>query len=310
MLPIKIKLPEHFLEEEVRDGYTISAEMKANWAVQMDLLNEFDRVCREHDIEYFACGGTLLGAVRHKGYIPWDDDIDLMMTRENYNKLCACGPTAFTGRYFFQTEDTDPGTLRNHAQLRNSDTTGVVRGEVEFKYKFNQGIFLDIFPLDNIPDRGAEREAFLSALRIRMRLAHAFALLTSRYTKKHLGGVKGTIILVLGAIVHAIYRLIPVKNFFYAMLEKCMQKYNDRPTEEIASLFILDERLENCVWKNADFAGEAVELDFEWTKIKVPSGYLNILDKQFGDWKKFVIGATDHGGIISDPYQNYHDFLK
>ena len=97
MLPIKIDLPERFLEEEVRDGYTISTEMKANWAVQMDLLAEFDRVCKEHNIEYFACGGTLLGAVRHGGYIPWDDDIDLMITRDNYNKLCACGPTAFTG---------------------------------------------------------------------------------------------------------------------------------------------------------------------------------------------------------------------
>ncbi|MBQ4564254.1 MAG: LicD family protein, partial [Lachnospiraceae bacterium] len=264
MLPIKIDLPERFLEEEVRDGYTISTEMKANWAVQMDLLAEFDRVCKEHNIEYFACGGTLLGAVRHGGYIPWDDDIDLMITRDNYNKLCACGPTAFTGRYFFQTEDTDPGTLRNHAQLRNSETTGVIREEAQYKYQFNQGIFLDIFPLDNLPERGMEREKFLAKLRSRMRLAHAFALLTSRYTKTDFGGVKGKIIRVLGAIIHPIYRMIPVKNIFYAQLETCMQRYNDQQTEEIASLFVLDDRLENCIWKNADFAGEGVELDFEW----------------------------------------------
>ena len=89
MLNIKLELPEGFLEEEERDGYLVSAEMKKIWAVELDLLNEFMRVCKEHDIRWFADGGTILGAIRHNGMIPWDDDIDVCMYREDYEKLCS-----------------------------------------------------------------------------------------------------------------------------------------------------------------------------------------------------------------------------
>ena len=159
-LPIKIDLPDAFLKEEIRCEYMITPEKKAVWAVELDLLTEFDRVCKKNNIKYCADGGTLLGAVRHKGFIPWDDDIDLAMLRSEYEKLCEVAPKEFKEPYFFQTDKTDIDYARGHAQLRNSRTTGILKSEMGTGCKFNQGIFIDIFPFDAVPEDEKEKKRF------------------------------------------------------------------------------------------------------------------------------------------------------
>ena len=119
MVDLNIVLPDGFLNEEVRCGYTVTKQMKEVWAVELDMLEKLLSVCKKHDIKIFASGGTMLGAVRHQGFIPWDDDIDMMMFRDDYEKLCKVAQEEFEYPYFFQTEYTDVGSLRGHAQLRN-----------------------------------------------------------------------------------------------------------------------------------------------------------------------------------------------
>ena len=92
MVKLEIELPEGFLDEEIRCGYTVTAKAKRAWAVQMDLLHKLDEVCKKYNLRYFADSGTLLGAARDKGYIPWDDDIDIVMLREDYEKLRDVAP--------------------------------------------------------------------------------------------------------------------------------------------------------------------------------------------------------------------------
>lgn len=82
MVDLNIVLPDGFLNEEVRCGYTVTKQMKEVWAVELDMLEKLLSVCKKHDIKIFASGGTMLGAVRHQGFIPWDDDIDMMMFRD------------------------------------------------------------------------------------------------------------------------------------------------------------------------------------------------------------------------------------
>ena len=165
-LNIKIQLPDNFLDAEIRDGYQVTAKMKKIWAVELDLLCEFQRVADKYGIKYIANGGTMLGAVRHKGFIPWDDDIDLMMMRDEYDRLCEIAPKEFRHPYFFQTEYSDPGSLRCHAQLRNSETTAILDDEKNGHFHFNQGIFIDIFPLDAVPD---DKNLYESTSKIAMR---------------------------------------------------------------------------------------------------------------------------------------------
>ena len=115
--------------------------------VEFDLLKEFIRVCEKHSLTYYLIGGSALGAVRHKGFIPGDDDIDVGMPREDYDKLMSLHDE-FKHPYFLQNFRTDRKYPLNFAKLRNSETTKIEKW-FYLQYK-NDGVWIDIFPLDGM----------------------------------------------------------------------------------------------------------------------------------------------------------------
>ncbi len=139
------------LNEEIRDGYTISSEMKKVWQIQIRMAAHLLDVCSRNNIKIYADGGTLLGAVRHNAYIPWDDDMDFLMLRGDYDKLIALSHDEFKYPFFLQSAYTEKHYYRGHAQLRYADTSAVLPTDVFCN--FNQGIFIDIFVYDSIPDK-------------------------------------------------------------------------------------------------------------------------------------------------------------
>ncbi|MBO5178246.1 MAG: LicD family protein [Lachnospiraceae bacterium] len=118
---------------------------------QLELLKEVDRICRKNNIPYYITGGTMLGAVRHKGFIPWDDDIDVSMLRKDYHRFCvACGKDLDTNRFFLQTWDTDKHYRYQYGRLRRNNTLYIRSGHEDAKH--HNGINIDLFPVDNVPD--------------------------------------------------------------------------------------------------------------------------------------------------------------
>ena len=96
-----------FLQEEVRNNYVISSNMKKVWAVELDLLKKFIELCEKYQLTYWVGFGTLLGAVRHHGFIPWDDDMDVWMPRADYERLLQLTPDVIGEPYFLQTTMND-----------------------------------------------------------------------------------------------------------------------------------------------------------------------------------------------------------
>lgn len=121
--------------------------------VQGELLiiaKEIRRVCDENGINYFLCGGTLIGAVRHKGFIPWDDDLDMGMLREDFDRFCKIAPEKLSKDFFLQTWDTDKEYGHAYAKVRMNGTK--YREMADSTNKKHQGFYVDILPYDNIPE--------------------------------------------------------------------------------------------------------------------------------------------------------------
>lgn len=309
MLPIKLSLPEHFLDEEVRCGYNVTHKMKKIWAIELDLLHELQRVCNKYNLKYFSDSGTTIGAVRHQGFIPWDDDIDLVMIRDDYEKLRQVATNEFKHPYFFQIEDTDPGSARGHIQLRNSETTGILKSELECKFKFNQGIFIDIFPLDSVPDDEQllkEHIKKCEELKQKMNQKRYFVeqyLLFKRWN---------FIAKFINKIRHNHYRN-PQKyptgyNQYFQKYDQQISLYNGCTSKRFANLGLMPYKEHRLRWKD-DYKSALIK-PFEFLDISIPIGYNRILSKVYGNWETPVITQTDHGDILFDPEQSYKLYIK
>lgn len=142
------------VQGEEREGYFVQPLMKRRWAVQMDILHEIDVICRRHHIQYYGWYGTLLGAIRHHGFIPWDDDIDLVMLREEYERF----------QYFFQKEAPEGWNIRkrNPAMLTITNTEEI-RLDQAFLDRYHGCPYItgvDIFCADYIPQGKADEEVW------------------------------------------------------------------------------------------------------------------------------------------------------
>ncbi len=149
----RLQLPETFFKNEIRCGFHVTAMMKRLWASQLEILSWIDEVCSEHGIRYIACYGSLLGAVRHRGYIPWDDDIDIAMLRTDYEAFMEAVSMELPDYLF--TRSLLPGALPPKEMTFNVNNGTRLDTSPGFLERFHGCPYatgVDVFVFDRIPD--------------------------------------------------------------------------------------------------------------------------------------------------------------
>jgi len=299
-LPIKLKLPPEYLNEEVRCGYTVVSKLKKIWAVELDLLAELQRVCDKYSIKFQVYCGTMLGAVRHRGFIPWDDDVDVALTRKEFDRLCDVGQSEFTHPYFFQTALTDRKRFVSYARLRNSETTAVV--DVDATPEYNNGIYIDIFVLEGYSDsrllfkiQGAVQKVFLNAL-------------TYYHCKIPKGALPKRI---FNLTVKAVANCLPYE-FVYRLYKRVLGAFTRR-AKRVGMRDYLGPHNE-IYWLYKSECENLVEMPFEILTVPVSRYYDAILHRLYGDYKKFPSeaerGKWHEGQIHFYPDISYLEYFR
>ncbi len=267
---------ENFFKGELREGFFVDSAMKGVWAAQIEILMEIDRICKRNGIQYFAGFGTLLGTVRHQGYIPWDDDIDITMKREDYRRFLAAASEELPEGWRTVNAYSDEKSVEAFTRIVNGERVNL---EKDFLQKFHgcpYVVGVDIFPLDYIP-RDKKEEDVLYLI-----LQHCFGIVW----KVKLGNTEG-----LEQNLQEIEYMCNVQinrenNLIRQMLllmDQLAGLYRSEESDKLALLmFRPDPGTRAYMQYKKEWFSESIQMPFENITIPVPAGYEELLRTIYG----------------------------
>lgn len=230
-------------------------------------LCEFDRICKAHHINYSLAYGTLIGAIRHKGFIPWDDDIDVCVSREDLVKLRSFANDELKKGFFYQSHATEKNWYRLYDKIRVDGT--VFREIAHETEKIHQGIYIDIFAMDSISDRKAWAKCQLLLYRV------TSSLLSSKFLSlRHRHGLKRLIAIVLKVL------FFPIRKEWLFSLSERIARLTKNGKYMISFESAYQEIIPVAVFK------EFIDVEFELYSFSSVSGYDYWLQLIYGDYMK------------------------
>lgn len=282
-----------FIRNDLEDTYGI---LKLQDKI-LEIMVYIDHFCKEHQITYYLMGGSALGAMRHGGFIPWDDDIDIFMDRENYLKFIDCCKTDLdTEKYYLQLENTKEHP-HYFSKLRMNGTTCIEEGNKNNKDK-HQGIFVDIMCLNNSAKSNfGKKVQYYAAGLLKAKAISKTAYETDSKKKK-------LELFIAKCIVWG-----PLKK----LLLHLVRRYNKKPTEEVAHLFGR-AKFKNSFYKT-EYFGEGRLVPFEKVELLVPIGVEEYLTARFGP-KYMEMPSEETKAIyashatIWDTERDYKDYIN
>lgn len=248
-------------------------QLKELQLVELDMLKDFIKVCEILELKYFLAGGTLLGAIRHKGFIPWDDDIDVVMPREDYEIFLEKAQDLLDKEYFVQNYKTDPEFVLSFSKIRNSETTFIEK--TSKNRNINHGVYIDIFPIDGFPKK---KWQYLKNKVFNLMYTYQ----TDKYfyyEKKVSPNLKTRIIGWFSDLLYKNRTLREIQD----KKEKIYTKYKYNNSEKVISYCGIYGEKEIMP---RGYFGEGEKAIFEGIEVRVPQKYDLYLKQFYGDYMK------------------------
>lgn len=275
--------------------YTVE-ELADLQQINLQMAEYFVNLCKEHNLLCYFCGGGCIGAVRHKGFIPWDDDLDFFMPRKDYELLVGLWPKEPGQKYMISKAGKDYRDHNQYITVRDAETTMIKPYQADLDIV--HGVGLDIFPLDGCPGNKLKRYS-------QMFWACVYALFcTEQVPKSH-----GKMLSVISEIALTLFSSHRIRYRIWKFAEKQMSKYDIDDCQYITELCAGPGYMRNRYPKGA-FAS-AVWLPFEDTEMPVPVGYDAYLRIAFGDYMKLPPEdkrIPHHDTVKLDLHKSYREY--
>ena len=264
---------------------------------EFEMLVAIDKVCRENKIVYMLSSGTLLGAIRHKGFIPWDDDIDIMMTIDNYKKFLKIGQKALGDKFFVQTTYTDYW-YRTYAKVRMNGTTAIEKDFINCK--MHQGIWIDIFPIIGVKNDPKWLKCMNVAAQFRKAIVSDEYVTGELRNKNHEISLKAKLIMKLPRKIRlAIAKIIDnITMPKYGKYDSANYLWSD------GTIF---PKFSNDLFINT------VLVDFEGVKFFAPAKYDQYLKLEYGDYMTLPPEGKRNSGhtlLYVDIKKDYKEYIS
>ena len=268
-----MEFPISYFEDEVRDGFYVSALMKRAWAAQLEVLEDVDRVCQKYNIQYFAAWGTLLGAIRHRGFIPWDDDLDIGMKREDYEKFSKVAQEEL--KEFYIVNNIDHCNEKEHCEfyMTRIHNGKSIRTDLEHMKKFHgfpYVVGIDILPFDYVPSTEQEEQLLCKEMLMLSDLMGNISKMNKAELEVQLKKIEATYHMKFDRMKSLTYQLHVLADKLGRRVSGANAKYvADVPT------YIINGR--------------------KMPTSTVPIGYDEFLSLHYGDYMKPFRGGSTHG---------------
>lgn len=260
-------------------------ELRKMQLVQLEIFKDFDRVCRENNIKYIMDAGTLLGAIRHKGFIPWDDDIDIRMLRSEYEKFYKIANDQLSDNIFFQNYRNDSKYPWIYSKVRMKGTRAVRVGQEKMGMK--DGVFIDVFPCDGVPSDTKELKKHSKDAKFCRKVLYARV---AQYSKDKLPE----------RLFWHLVCLIP-KSYIYKKVESLAEKYNEKNCSRVGCIGWHAPKDVNGF--KMEYFTELTELEFEGNMFWAPKDWDGFLRYSFGD--DYMTPPPKDKQVASSPLSYY-----